>query len=74
MTFRARRSPTCLSGCARTADSVSLRVLPADLDHEIRQVIEEVRSPFAATEKLIKSDRQLKSPTTSLPLRSASCG
>jgi Xaa-Pro aminopeptidase len=34
----------------KNADSVSLRVLPADLDHEIRQVIEEVRSPFAARE------------------------
>jgi Xaa-Pro aminopeptidase len=34
----------------KNSDTVALRVLPADLDHEIRQVIEEIRSSSAATE------------------------
>jgi Xaa-Pro aminopeptidase len=34
----------------KNCDTVALRVLPADLDHEIRQVIEEIRSSSAATE------------------------
>ena len=38
----------------KNGDTVSLRVLPADLDHEIRQVIEEVRGSVRG-QKLIKS-------------------
>jgi Xaa-Pro aminopeptidase len=34
----------------KNSDAVSLRVLPTDLDHEIRQVIEEIRRSSAATE------------------------
>ena len=34
----------------KNSDTVALRVLPVDLDHEIRQVIEEIRSSSAATE------------------------
>ena len=34
----------------KNTDTVSLRVLPADLDHEIRQVIEEIRGLAMATE------------------------
>jgi Xaa-Pro aminopeptidase len=34
----------------KNTDTVSLRVLPADLDHEIRQVIEEIRGLPMATE------------------------
>jgi Xaa-Pro aminopeptidase len=34
----------------KNSETVTLRVLAADLDHEIRQVIEEIRSSSAATE------------------------
>ena len=57
----------------KNSDTVSLRVLPTDLDHEIRQLIEEIRSSSAATE-VDQGNRLPKSPTRSLPLRSASCG
>jgi hypothetical protein len=34
----------------KNGDTISLRILPADLDHEIRRVIEEIRDSRPATE------------------------